>query len=180
MACPITLSQISQDCQSSMGGIKSVVLLSNYDKMLAYITPDSSAGYSKTSVDVDNLTAYGVPYSLKKNTGSMTSTATIDASTGANYWSTEVTLQFNRMEASKRTAIQAMLEGETGVFVKDANNEWYFLGVDEPVSVTAGTAQTGQNKSDGNFYSLTFTSESKELPAQMEPMACSYLDGLFI
>lgn len=175
MACNnITLSGIVNDCSSSMGGIKRVAMFP-YSYLSACITetaPDGTAYLSSTAY------TYCKPYTFRKNTGSMTSTATIDAANGTNYWSTELSLQFSKMEASKRIEIQSLVSGEVGVLVNDSNNKWWLLGKDEPVTVSAGTGQTGQSKSDGNFYNITLTDESVELPYELEGYV-SNLESIF-
>lgn len=175
MACNITLSGITTDCTSSKGGIKKVALFP-YSYLNSVVTFDDGVG---TAYIEANAYTYCKPYSFKKNTGSMTSTATIDAANGTNYWTTELALQFAKMEASKRIEIQSLATGEVGALVNDSNGNWWVLGADEPVCATASTAQTGQSKSDGNFYNITLTDESNALPYPASGSGLAKIEELF-
>ena len=107
----------------------------------------------------------------------MTSTLTVDPANGVNYVSTELVLQFTKMETRKRIEMAALAVGELAFIVKDANGIYWFLGKDEPVTATAGTGQTGQAVGDGNFYNITFTDESKSWPMEVLD---SVVEGLTI
>ena len=97
----------------------------------------------------------------------MTKTANIDAANGINYITTELVINFSRMETTKRIEMQALLLDEVMVIVKDSNGVYWFLGYDEPVTATAGGGQTGQAKTDANQYTITLTDESHELPYEV-------------
>ena len=65
----------------------------------------------------------------------------------------------------------ALAQGEAMAIVKDANNRYWFLGHDNPVTVSAGTGETGTAKSDPNHYTVTLTDESTEYPYEIAPSA---------
>lgn len=180
MACSTTLSGIARDCSSSMGGIRKVALFDYSAKGNVFGTLDNEG-----AILAANSYTYFKPYSFKKNTGSMTSTLTVDGTNGTNYWTTEVALTFNRQELAKRLEIQALATGEVGALVQDSNGTWYTLGADEPVVVTASTANSGTAKSDGNNYQITLTDESVELPYivndknETNITELSYINALF-
>ena len=100
-------------------------------------------------------------YNFKKNTSSFTSTLNIDPANGINFVSTELILQFNKMNTTKRIEMASLAVNDMYVIVEDCNNKYWYLGMDEPVTATSGTSQTGTVKSDGNFYQITLTDESK-------------------
>ena len=58
---------------------------------------------------------------------------------------------------------------------KDANGKYWFLGYEEFVSATAGTAETGVNRTDGNRYTITLTDYSSSYPYEVDP---SIVDAL--
>lgn len=153
MSCSITLKGIGVDCSSSMGGIKK-----------AYIAEYPTSGTPYTISEDGVVTAINanlewLSFNFKKNTGSLTSTLNVDAANGINYVSTEVVLQFTKMETSKRVAIAALALSDVCMIVEDSNGVKHALGASEPVNVTSGTAQTGTAKGDGNFYQITMTDE---------------------
>lgn len=158
MACAVTLNGISNTCENSMGGIKAV-----------YLAP--YAVFDGTVADgvITELTTTNFKlYYTKKNVSSMTSTYQIDVANGVNYVSTELNLIFARMSAEKRLEMNVLATGDLRAIVVDSNNTAWYLGKDEPVIMTAGTAQTGTAKSDGNNYNVTLTDESNELPMPLK------------
>lgn len=158
MACSQTITGITKDCATSMGGIKKVWIATEDPKATATAGQIASFG---------NASATFCGFAFKKNVCSMTSTLNVDPANGINYVSTELVLQFNRMETTKRIEIQALSLNEMYVIVLDSNGKYWYLGYDEPVSASAGTSQTGAAKGDGNFYQITLTDEATEWPFEI-------------
>lgn len=163
MACnSYTLTGLNNICkENSFGGIKEV-LIAPYDVI---------SGVTVSADTITTITMSGdskfKQYILLKNTGSLTSTLnTSDAS--ASYFTNEVTLQFMKMETKKRLEIMALMMSACAVIVKDANNKYWYLGKDNYVECTAGSAQTGTAASDANHYELTLTDTSAELPYEVD------------
>ena len=107
-------------------------------------------------------------YSFAKNTGSLTSNYNIDAASGVKYVTTDLLLQFNRMETAKRVEITALALGDLAIIVKDANGKYWYLGKDEPVNASAGDGQTGTARGDANRYTITLQDESQEMPYEVD------------
>jgi hypothetical protein len=107
-------------------------------------------------------------YSFAKNTGSLTSTYNIDAASGVKFVTSDLLLQFNRMETSKRVEISALALGDLAVIVKDANGKYWYLGKDEPVNASASDGQTGTARADANRYTITLQDNSFEMPYEID------------
>lgn len=169
MSCNQTLSGLVKDCSPSMGGILEVLLANREDVAsvsaetgkISGITMDSSAKFKK--------------YSFTRNTGSMTSTYTINQANGVNYVTTDLVLQFNRMETTKRVEITALSVNDLVAIVKDANGVYWYLGYDEPVNASAGDGQTGTGRDEANRYTITLQDISKEMPMEVD---ASIIEGL--
>lgn len=169
MSCTQTLSGLAKDCSANMGGIVEVLIANHADVtavtlttgVISAITMASSAKFKK--------------YSFAKNTGSLTSTYTIDAASGVKYVSSDLLLQFNRMETTKRVEITALALGDLAVICKDANGIYWYLGYDEPVNASAGDGQTGTARSDANRYIITLHEDSAEMPYEV---SASIIEGL--
>lgn len=162
MSCTQTLSGLAKDCAANMGGIVEV-LIANFDDVtgvtvsdgvISAITMASSKKFQK--------------YNFAKNTGSLTSTYTIDAASGVKYVTSDLLLQFNRMQTAARVEITALALGDLAVIVKDANGKYWYLGKDEPVNASAGDGQTGTARSDANRYTITLQDESPEMPYEVD------------
>ena len=165
MACSQVLNGIAADCQTNVGGVREVYS-ANYSDVTA-IEVDDSSNMIKTITMAD--TAKFKKYAFKKNTSSMTSTLNVDPANGVNFVQTDLALVFAKQETVKRMEIAKLSLGELRVIVLDANGKYWFLGQEEFVSATAGTAETGTNRTDGNRYSITLTDYSSSYPYEVTP-----------
>ena len=165
MACSQVLNGIAADCQTNVGGVREVYI-ANYSDVTA-IEVDDSSNMIKTITMAD--TAKFKKYAFKKNTSSMTSTLNVDPANGVNFVQTDLALVFAKQETVKRMEIAKLSLGELRVIVLDANGKYWFLGQEEFVSATAGTAETGTNRTDGNRYSITLTDYSSSYPYEVTP-----------
>ena len=162
MSCIQTLSGLAKDCAANMGGIVEVMIANFADATGVTIT---DGVVSAVTMAAD---AKFKKYSFAKNTGSLTSTYNIDAASGVKYVTSDLLLQFNRMETSKRVEITALSLGDLAVIVKDANGKFWYLGKDEPVNASAGDGQTGTARGDANRYTITLQDESLEMPYEVD------------
>ena len=171
MACnSYTLTGLNTACkEASFGGIKEV-LIALYDDVSA-TTVDT--GTSMISITMASGKKFK-QYKLLKSTGSLTSTLNT-SETSASYFTNEVALQFMKMETAKRIEIMALMMSACAVIVRDSNDKYWYLGKDNYVECSAGSAQTGTAVSDSNHYELTLTDTSSELPYEV---AASSIDAL--
>lgn len=164
MSCTVTLTGIALDCGTNLSGIKAI-----------YLANDASVGDVTVSDNeisaIDASAGTFKKYVPAKNTGSLTKTLTKDESTGVMYYTNEAVAQFNRMETAKRTEIANIDRGQFKAIVLDNNGKYWFLGKDNYVSATAVTGQTGAGLDEGNFYTLTLTDISAELPYEVKSEA---------
>ena len=165
MACSQVLNGIAADCQTNVGGVREVYI-ANFSDVTA-IEVDDSSNMIKTITMAD--TAKFKKYAFKKNTSSMTSTLNVDPANGINFVQTDLSLVFAKQETVKRMEIAKLSLGELRVIVLDANGKYWFLGQEEFVSATAGTAETGVNRTDGNKYTITLTDYSSSYPYEVTP-----------
>lgn len=145
-----------------MGGIVEVLLANKADVTAVTLTEEKISAITMESP------AHFQKYAFAKNTGSMTSTYTIDQTTGARYVTTDLLLVFNRMETSKRVEITALAQNDLVAIVKDANGKYWYLGYDEPIVATAGDGLTGTARGDRNGYSITLQDNSHEMPYEVD------------
>ncbi len=162
MACTQTLSGLAKDCSSNMGGIVEVLIAPFDDVTAVTVTNGVISAITMAS------TKKFKKYNFAKNTGSLTSTYNIDAASGVKYVTSDLLLQFNRMETTKRVEITALALGDLAVIVKDANGVYWYLGKDEPVNASAGDGQTGTARGDANRYTITLQDESLEMPYEVD------------
>ena len=166
MACsPQTLAGLARDCTPSQGGIVEVYL-ANYEQVESV---EAASGKITAINMVDG--AKFKRYSFHRNTGSLTSTYTIDAVNRIQYVTSNLVLLFNRMETAKRIEMQALAVNDLVAIVKDANGVFTYLGKDEPVHSSTLDFQTGTARTDANRYSVTLQDISQELPFEVDAAA---------
>lgn len=160
MPCIQTLSGIARDCASNMGGILEV-LLANKSEVTTTLTSGKI-----TAVTMAGDAKFH-KYQFAPEVASMSSNFQVNAQNGTKYVQTDLLMVFNRMETAKRVEIMAMAQGELVAIVKDANGLYWFLGMDEPITISAGDALTGTARADRNGYSATLQDNSLELPYEV-------------
>lgn len=169
MACnSYTLTGLNTICkETSFGGIKEV-LVALYDDVASTSVDSGTSMLTPTMVSGKKFKQYR----LLKSTGGLSSTLNT-SETSASYFTNEVTLQFMKMETSKRLEIMALMMSACAVIVLDANGKYWYLGKDNYVECSAGSATTGTASSDANHYELTLSDTSAELPYEVPASAIS-------
>ena len=171
MACSLnTLAGIAGSCESSMGGIIEVYI--NHFDQIEEVTVESD------KITTITLKASGEKfhkYNFKRNTGSLTSTYTIDPANGVSFVTSDLSLVFAKQDTAKRIEISALALDDLAVIVKDANGKYWYLGYNEPVQASAATAQTGVARTDGNSYTITLQDTSLTLPYEVDAAAIASL-----
>ena len=164
MACKsFALSGIALGCKDTMGGIKEVYIIKSGDvKKVELNTEQSQIATIETETSAKFKT-----YKFRKGTASMTSTAASDEAIGNFSVSTELALQFSKMETSKRLEIMALCLEDVAVIVLDWNGKYWYLGREFPVTATAATGVTGTAATDLNGYTVTLTDTASEFPFEV-------------
>ena len=108
MSCVLSNGQ-ARDCSDSLGGIVEV-LISERDNITATAVANG---------DISDITQSGATnfyrYELKKESGSLTSTATVDQAGGTSFYDNVVAFTINKMSAAKSNEIK-MLMGFIGLW----------------------------------------------------------------
>lgn len=163
MGCLQSLKGLAQSCNTNLAGIRKAYI-ANFDEVSG-VTIDAT-GHTVSAVVMSGNTKF-YAYNFAKQTGSLTSTLTKDETNGTRYYTNEIALQFNKLEANKHLEISALAAGQLAVIILDNNGKYWFVGYDSYVSATEGTAQTGQGFDDMNGYNLTMSAMSAYLPFEI-------------
>lgn len=158
MSCTQTLSGIAKDCAPNLGGVKRAYI-GNFSEATVTVAQETGVA-TITGVQLER-------YEFPRGLASMTSTATIDNTTGAKYYTTEVVLQFNRMEASKRLEVMNLLSVDAIVVVEDENGKLWLPDDKNPMNVSASDGATGTAIGDANKYGVTLQVLSPALPYEV-------------
>ncbi len=160
MSCIYNLNNIAASCESNMGGLKGLFVFNYGEATIDSYAPDG------TVADI-TLPDYDSKCMFRFNSGSnstLTSTVNIDKNNASRYVQTDAQFQFPIQDSDKAIAINNLIQKDLTVLVVDNNNRLYWLGLSEPVYISAGTAQTGTARGDGNYYQVTFTDISPDYP----------------
>lgn len=166
--CSQTLSGITRDCANNVGGIR-VAYIANY--------ADGIFTESAGTISAISTAVTWYEYNFRKETGNFTSTLNVDAVNGVNYVSSEINLVFAKMETTKRLEMKALSLGDLVVVIKDSNDKYWAFGVEEPVTASAGTGETGTARGDGNRYTITLSDIQSSYPMELTSEAVTALLG---
>ena len=153
-----TLSGLNAGCKDSVGGVAKV-WLADFEAVEWTVDP------STYTAKPDAATAFKV-YNLRRGAASMTSTLTVNDNAGS-YFTTEVAMNFLKMENAKRLEVMAMLMGQCTGVVKDRNGKYWAIGIENPLEGSAGEGNTGTAAADPNQYSVTISVDDAELPREI-------------
>lgn len=170
MACSTVLTGIALDCANA-GGIKKVYIAPIAD--VSSVTVSAGAVSAITMIATKKFKEY----SFRKNTASLTKTATKDDAAGTSFVTSEVALRFAKMDNAKRTEMQALLTGNVYVIVLDNNGEYWFLGYDSYCSASAATGESGTSLGDANQYTINLSAETVEFPQTVDDTIIAALIG---
>ena len=176
MACTATLNGFGNSCETSKGGVKAI-WIAPYKEGIATLTTSSSGEVGKVSIAQEDIAKFKVFY-IKQNTTSFTSTLTTDPANGVNYVSTVISIVFTKMNTRKRIEMSALAVNDVNIIVQDANNSYWFLGLDEAVTATNATGETGTAKTDGNKYTIEFTDDSDTYPIALNAASVTLMKSI--
>ena len=154
MACDLT-SGWTIDCKDSQGGIVKV-----------FIANGPVDGFTETSGVLSAITVGGVAvapadffeFEVPKQTSSLTETVNASTENGTVFYQQDLTLVFNKLEATKRNQILLMAQNENMIVVaKDGNGKYWSVGLERGASLTAGSLTSGTAYGDRNGGELTLT-----------------------
>lgn len=151
-------------CQTNIGGCRALYL-SNYKKDYVQVGIESGATEGVITGVTSGTGVEWQEFPFRKDQCSFTST--LNVSGESKYVSTELTINWGKMDTNKRLAVQALVMGQAMGIVQDMNGKYWFLGKDAPLECTAGSGQTGAARADVNQYSVTLTDESTDFPLEM-------------
>lgn len=169
MGCAQTLAGLARDCGANIGGIKAVYL-ANFDDVDT-VTLTSGVVSAITMVSSKKFYAYY----FNPQTSSFTTTIQANRENGSLFFETVLSLVFTKQDATKRVEIDAIAQAGMAAIVEDNNGNCWYLGKDEPILLTAGTAETGTARADRNGYAIELTDAQAQMPY---PVDSSIIAGL--
>ena len=163
-ACSITLNGIDFSCKDSVGGIKRI-WLSDWTEAAPSIDDNR---YKAT------MTGFKL-YRIRTGNGSMNSTLNADESAGTVYVTTDLNVRFTKLSEDSRNEVAEILKGNTAAIVEDNLGNYWGLGAEHPLTLSAGSINTGAAMADFAGYDITLQDYSTTLPYLLDESLISSL-----
>lgn len=170
MGCRSLQPIVNDSCSGNQGGIRTTVWIGELSDITITDTyHDTQTKDYITAISVAKASGVTNPavktFEFRKQISGLTSEMTVDDPNGVFFVTSNLDLVFAKQEAEKRLAMMSLfLNGNMFAIVQDQNGNYHFLGHDNPVTATAGGAQTGVASTDANQYTVTLSDISNELP----------------
>jgi hypothetical protein len=151
MACLLN-SGYALGCRDSIGGIQ-IAYIGNFNSDQLY-TLDANN-------DIIGLTGSGTSsyytFEQEMETGEFNQEGAFSTENGTVFFTQNLTLIFHKNDATLRNLLLVLSQANMSVIVKDQRGEYWLLGFQNGVRVTAGAMNTGKAFGDLNGVTLTLT-----------------------
>lgn len=168
MSCLLN-SGYALGCRDSIGGI-SLAYIGNFD---------ADAGYIINGTDeITGLTGSTVSYytfAQEMETGSFTQEGAYSVENGTVFFTQNLSLTLQKNDAALRNQLLVLSQGNLSVIVKDQRSEYWLIGFQNGVRVTAGAMNTGKAFGDLNGVTLTLTGKEPEPAYRIDDITAFFL-----
>ena len=185
MACNITRGRLI-DCKDSIGGLKAIFIAKSYSNNVSAVatintTEMTTAGFANWSCCGGTVEVF--KYDLVQNLSSLTVTINSDNANGTTFFTQALSVTLQKIDHDMTNELRLMAYSRSQIFVQDANDNVFLLGIDGGCYVTGGTVITGTAKGDLNGYTIEWGAEENnaliQLPASAGAATAKYpFDGL--
>jgi hypothetical protein len=185
MACNITRGRLI-DCKDTIGGLKAIYIAKSYSNDVSAsatinTTEMTTAGFANWSCCGGTVEVF--KYDLVQNLSSLTVTINSDNANGTTFFTQALSVTLQKIDHDMTNELRLMAYSRSQIFVQDANDNVFLLGIDNGCHVSGGTVITGTAKGDLNGYTIEWSAEEKnalvQLPASAGAATAKYpFDGL--
>lgn len=160
MACTIT-SGYSLGCRDSIGGIQRVYIGEYNDGLTyAYGTDNIIGTFSGT-------TSSFYEFEQENETANFTQAGQFSNTNGTSFYDQTVEITLQKMDAALRSKILLLGQGKWRIIVLDQRGNYWLIGKQNPVRVTASAPGVGKAYGDLNGSVITFMGKEPELAHQV-------------
>ena len=94
-------------------------------------------------------------FETPRQVSSLTETTTVSQENATLFFDQQLTMVFNKLEATKRNELLLMAQATSLVIVaKDGNNKYWSIGVEKGAFMVSGSATSGTSYGDRNGYEI--------------------------
>jgi len=186
MACDITRGRLI-DCKDTIGGLKAIYICKAYNNNIERVatianTEMTDAGFATWSAQVAAKTIV-FKYDLVPSLSSMTVTVNSDNANGTTFFGQALSVTLQKIDHDMTNELRLMAYSRSQIFVQDANDNVFLLGINNGCNVSGGTVITGVGKGDLNGYTIEWAAEEKnaliQIPESAGPATALWpFDGL--
>ena len=186
MACDITRGRLI-DCKDTIGGLKAIYIAKGYANNIEAVatianTEMTAGGFATWSSSAGSATTV-FKYDLIQNLSSLSVTINSDNANGTTFFTQALSVTLQKIDHDMTNELRLMAYARSQIFVQDANDNVFLLGIDGGCYVTGGTVVTGVAKGDMNGYTIEWGAEERnaliQLPASAGAATAKYpFDGL--
>jgi streptogramin lyase len=162
MSCSLITAGILASCDKQIPGIKRVYL-GNFDEVSSYTL---DANNVVTAIAMSPTKKFQI-FEFAKETGSAGSTVNSDVPNGLLSYTHTVTLQFTKLEQSKRNKIALMALANLVAIVETNDGKYWLFGRTNGLQLSEGSSATGTSNSDFSGYTLTLTNQEPAMEIEV-------------
>jgi len=169
MAC-ILSNGYTLGCRDNVGGIAEVYIGEwNGDSLTyTYGTDNIIATFSGT-------TSSFYTFEQEIETGSYTENGQFSTENGTAFYEQTLSITLHKLDASLRNKILLLGQGKWRILIKDQRGNYWLMGKQNPVRVSASTPGLGKAYGDLNGSIITFTGKEPEPAHQVQTSAALQL-----
>jgi hypothetical protein len=135
-------------------------------------------GYTTTGITISAFTGATVSfYEFEQpiETGSLTETGNFNTQNGTAYYDQVVEITVHNITAGLIDQVNTLGRGRWRILVLDVNGNYFLIGKQNPVMVTAVAGGLGKAYGDLNGYTITFTGKEFDALAPVQTAAAQAL-----
>jgi hypothetical protein len=165
MAICSAITGIPKDCgDNNLGSIKRALIGSFEDVtgLTVTATNDPDTDGEVTAITRTTGTKFE-EFSFPKDTSMFTQDLVVDLVADTHSWSQTLELGFRRIDLRKRNAIMLLAAGRRDLIavVQDNNDDWWMLGSDQGLRLSANAATVNNTRAAGQAIPVTLTAENE-------------------
>ena len=152
MACSAITAGFLDLCNDSTGGIEKIFIgngpVQSITETAGVITAITVGGSAMTPSDF-------FVFETPRQVSSLTETTTVSQENATLFFDQQLTMVFNKLEATKRNELLLMAQATSLVIVaKDGNSKYWSIGVEKGAFMVSGSATSGTSYGDRNGYEI--------------------------
>lgn len=166
MSCTFTLAGALRECKNALGGAKEIYLaIRGTDIDPANITVDGTTE-KVTAITMEAGKLFKT-YQVRENVANMVVAVNTSPEAGTTFHETTITFNLAKANAEKRLDLKNLAKAELVAIVRDKMNQYWLVGLENPVMLSAGGMNTGTAMADPNQVEYTLMCQESEPPREV-------------